>query len=129
MIELNENTHCLGIWFLDVPSEGFNVLATVTKQPGESYKGLVRFRYKRDDKAFDSADEKSGYIIDSESEERSAGMEVRRAIVKGLRAIHAKAGGSYNFLPLDCSGSEAAERLMAQPWAHMKWMPKEGADG
>jgi len=55
MIEFTENTYCLGIWYLQ--DETRDWLAAVTRE-GE-FVARYRFRYYRDDKAWDSDDVKN----------------------------------------------------------------------
>ena len=61
MIELNDNTYCLGIWWLE--ATGVDWLAAVTREGDGPLTLRYRFRYHRDDRAFDSADEKSWWTF------------------------------------------------------------------
>lgn len=58
-IELNEKT--VGIWFMPL-EEKQDWLASITEiEPDKKYQLVYRHRYHKDDKAFDSEDEKSWY--------------------------------------------------------------------
>lgn len=57
MINLTENTYCLGLWY--VQGDGCDWLAAVTREPNEPFVMRYRFRYYVDDKGFDSDDVKS----------------------------------------------------------------------
>ncbi len=61
MIELDDNSYIIGVWFSSNPVTGNNWLAAVVRDPEnpQKYKGWSRFRYIRDTKVFDSDDEKS----------------------------------------------------------------------
>ena len=60
-IELDENIYIVGMWFSSDPISGNDWLATIIRDPDHPtrYKGSYRFRYIKDDKIFDSEDEKS----------------------------------------------------------------------
>lgn len=59
-IEINEKSYIVGIWFSSNPITENNWLAGVVRDPEnpKRYKGWSRFRYVKDDKIFDSEDEK-----------------------------------------------------------------------
>jgi len=59
MIDLTENTYVLGIW--SVQGVGSDWLCAVTREGDDAFTMLYRFRYYRDDHAFDSEDEKVWY--------------------------------------------------------------------
>lgn len=59
MIDLNENTYCLGLWYLE--GDGKDWLAAVTRDGDGPMTLRYRFRYYVDDKAFDSNDRKNWY--------------------------------------------------------------------
>ena len=59
----------LGIWAFSIPNGDY--LASLNKLPDGSFRLLYRFRYYRDDKAFDSEDVKNWYegILSPDHEE------------------------------------------------------------
>jgi hypothetical protein len=60
IINVHEDGYYLGLWYLE--GEQKNFLATVFRNPGEELLRLTyRFRYRKDNRVFDSADEKSVY--------------------------------------------------------------------
>lgn len=60
MIEFNEQSYIIGIWYSSDPITGNNWLASAMRDPEnpDCYKGSYRFRYVKDNKIFDSQDEK-----------------------------------------------------------------------
>lgn len=60
-IEFNEESYIIGLWFSTNPITGNNWLAAILRDPDnpERFKGSYRFRYIKDNKVFDSRDEKS----------------------------------------------------------------------
>lgn len=60
-IELDNNSYIVGMWFSSDPKTNNDWLACVIKDPENplKYKGWSRFRYTKDEKIFDSEDEKS----------------------------------------------------------------------
>lgn len=60
MIELNDESYIVGIWFSSDPVSNNNWMSGFIKDPDnlKRYKGWSRFRYNKDDKVFDSEDEK-----------------------------------------------------------------------
>lgn len=60
MIELNDKSYIVGMWFSSDPITNNNWLACVIKDPEQPtrYKGWSRFRYAKDDKIWGSEDEK-----------------------------------------------------------------------
>lgn len=61
MIELNDKSYIVGMWFSSNPLNNNDWMACVVKDPDnpERYKGWSRFRYVKDSKIWDSEDEKS----------------------------------------------------------------------
>ena len=66
MIEMNDNTYILGLWYSNDPRTGNNWLCFIERDdsPDGDWKGVYRFRYKRDEKIFNSKDEKSWMTIE-----------------------------------------------------------------
>lgn len=60
-IELTESSYIVGIWFSSDPITGNDWLCTAIRDPEHPtrFKASSRFRYVKDDKIFDSEDEKS----------------------------------------------------------------------
>lgn len=73
-MELNDNTYLIGIWFSSNPHTLDSWLCHAIKDPDnpDKYKVFYRFRYKKDDKIFNSEDEKNHYEFgfnDTQSED------------------------------------------------------------
>lgn len=60
MIELNDKSYIVGLWFSSCPITNNDWLACMIKDPEQPtrYKGWYRFRYVKDDKIWGSEDEK-----------------------------------------------------------------------
>lgn len=60
MIELDENSYIVGMWFSSNPETNNDWMACVVRDPEDSrfFKGWSRFRITKDEKIWDSEDEK-----------------------------------------------------------------------
>lgn len=68
MIELDDKSYIVGVWFSSCPITGNNWLACAIKDPENptEFKAWSRFRYVKDDKVFDGNDEKSWTTLTAE---------------------------------------------------------------
>lgn len=61
-IELDSNTYILGFWFCSDLQTGNDWLCNVIRDPADGgWKGKYRFRYRQDEKLWDSEDRKVWY--------------------------------------------------------------------
>jgi len=76
MIELDDESYIVGFWFSSNPLSLDSWLACVIRDPDNptKYKGFYRFRYKIDDKVFDSSDEKKFVDFTSEGNKTDEDM-------------------------------------------------------
>lgn len=67
MIKLDENSYMVGIWFASSTKTGNDWMAYLIADPENKglFKIYMRTRYKKDEKIFDSKDEKSWMIATS----------------------------------------------------------------
>ena len=98
---------------------GQDVLAMVYKDtPEGEWRGTIRFRYYRDDKVFDSKDEKSVYELtapkDADPERLVQGMV--QAVTQATVAVGQEP--KVQVLPINGGVKELLATLKAQPWAH-----------
>lgn len=68
MIQIDEQSYIVGVWFSSCPETQNNWLACVIRDPEnpKCFKGWSRFRYVKDDKIFDGEDEKSWTTLTAE---------------------------------------------------------------
>jgi hypothetical protein len=118
-IVFKDGTEVLGYWFVDAERTvlRMNLMASVLKQPGETWKAHYRFRYIVDDSlGRDSKDRRSWWLVDSKSERKDDALH----LVEGMHKIADMAavipGATKYFVELDCSGYEAFDRLAEEPW-------------
>ena len=115
------------LWYAE--NEEHNYMALVHQdEPGGPWKLTYRFRYFKDDKVFDSEDEKHWYeAVDKEN----PGPEKLVATNDTLLATpQAKAQYPKGVSRMEINGgmAEMLKVLMAQPWAHAKLLDKDGAE-
>lgn len=65
MIEFDNKTYILGFWYSNDPQTNNNWLCCIVRDDASDgdWKGWYRFRYKKDEKIFDSDDEKSWVML------------------------------------------------------------------
>jgi len=123
MIELNDKTRVHGFWFCGM--DGIDWLAVVIKQGDGAWEAIWRFRYHKDDKHFDSNDEKMWYRISPQS----PGPELRgdvapKVLVQSMdtiaRKISKKMNSKYEYIHVGGNGAEAAEALSKTSFAQAK---------
>lgn len=107
------------IWFAEFPHGEGDFFACVFRHgPDKPWEARYRFRYYRDDKAFDSTDKKNAYAV----------------TMKQLPGVRERAIAAFDFLTklmpgvhrieVNAIGADATAVIMRQPWAHAKF---EGA--
>lgn len=120
--ELTERT--LGIWYTDIENGGATVgnwIATVEHGlDGGAYRLIYRFRWYRDKKTFDSADERSG------GEVHSADLEKLLTCCRLMLKCHGARGSStYELLRGADTVEQFMQRVIHAPFAHVKQVSKE----
>jgi hypothetical protein len=119
--ELTERT--LGIWYADIENGGATVgnwIATVEHALEGGYLMTYRFRWYRDEKIFDSQDERSG------GEVGSGELEKLLACCRLMLKAHAARGSStYELMRGADTVEQFTQRLIASPFAHSKKVSKE----
>ena len=75
-MEIREDDYILGFWFAEAEN-GDNWLMLLLRR-GEKYIGQYRFRYKKDDKVFDSKDEKSFYSFSAKTKDIAEGEMIKK---------------------------------------------------
>jgi len=116
MIELNENT--LGIWSVSLPVPG-DWMGTLQRD-GERLKLICRFRWYRDDKTFDSEDEKRWYEVTLGAHwSVSAAIESVRDLVRKMPAKEAH----WELIRGERSVEELAQLLLTMPGISHKTLP------
>jgi hypothetical protein len=121
-VEFTERT--LAVWYADIgpPNnpEGNWVASIEQVLDGANYELTYRFRWYRDEKIFDSDDERSGATL--RNPELDKLIETCRAWV----ALHAARGSkTYELMRGSDSMQQFFERLRTAPFAHVKQVSKE----
>lgn len=71
-IEFTEATRAF--WYVDIPAPRGNWIAAIDEAPGGGFTAQYRFRWYRDDKDFDSADEKNWWTIKGDDLQEALGL-------------------------------------------------------
>jgi hypothetical protein len=124
MIELNDESYIVGIWFSSDPVSNNNWMSGFIKDPDnlKRYKGWSRFRYNKDDKVFDSEDDKIWADLTAHEDQneddiintmRLAQLELKSAypdtdeiIVKGRLKKLMKLARGKSWMNMKASGGE-----------------------
>ena len=118
-IEVNQDTYVRALWYVDAPT--FNVLAWMYKPKDKPWCCGFRFRYYRDDKAFNSADEKSGHTMrfksgEPTSEDLDRCSEALNTTLEKLAMIE---DCTWERLDVDATGVATVGILQTRPWAQV----------
>jgi hypothetical protein len=111
-IEITDGTQAL--WYITIPNGDW--MAGINAQDGGGFKLTHRFRYYRDNEAWDSKDEKRWYS--GEIDDLAKGIEAVRLIVQKLK--EAGAGQSWEILRGTGSIEEFTAQFMRLPFVHAK---------
>ena len=135
MIELHSDNPPLGMWFiaLDEKTDFMGCLQPVKENPG-SFRFDFRFRIHRDDKVFDSEDEKHWYHM--QTKEPTTPDEIihkTRGIILRLAEMQPRDGASPpemdELLYRDYNNWDAyMEAFQSKPYAYAKMGTKEYAE-
>jgi hypothetical protein len=116
----SEDTYCVALWWIP----GFNQdwLAMLSRENGQ-WKFIYRFRYYRDEKHFNSADEKSVYGWEADANEVSEDVMLEKAdqCAKLIEASgYVPPGETPWRRVIRGNGGAALEALKAAPFTKMK---------
>lgn len=119
MIEFTEGSYIVGLWFASCPKTNDNWMCCVQRssENPNRYYGTYRFRYNKDDKIFDSDDEKSWQSFQSKFD------ETEEAVIKSINDIHDVIGLKYpekDFLLIQGGVEKFLEKARTVPWMNMK---------
>jgi hypothetical protein len=123
MIELNNRTRVHGFWFCGM--DGMDWLAVVIKQGDGAWEAIWRFRYHKDDKHFDSNDEKLWYRISPQAPGAALRADTAPAVlVQSMNKIAAeiskKMETKVEYIAVNGDGHKAAEALSKASFAQVK---------
>lgn len=108
----------VGIWFLRLTDDS-NWLCSLTEiEPDQRYRINYRFRYQKDDKVFDSADEKRAYKV-----EVTGTRTYVLATVRFIASEMKKAGAEDEIDELLMENRDVdgfLKALMEKPWAFVR---------
>lgn len=117
-MDFKQEDYVLGVWFAE-KKNGDNWLMTIKQKQGttDCWEGEYRFRYKKDDKIFNSEDEKNVYSlgIDGESEDQ---------IVEKLNGLFEVIKTEYTahseYVEIKGGMEKFMFRLAQCPWSNIK---------
>jgi hypothetical protein len=123
VIELDEKI--VAIWYLQITNTQDWMAAIREIEPEEKFELTYRFRYYKDDKAFESKDKKNWYK-GTIGGSRAFVIGSLREIAKVLAAT--SSGGELYELINDKGAEDFLHRLQDMPFAYVRMM-SEGAEG
>lgn len=117
-ISLKEDTHVRAIWY--VGTKTFDVIGWMYRPAGKAWNIGYRFRFYRDNRAFNSADEKHSWAIKPSVAEPSEAelQEIAAALDETLGMLATRLGVQAQRIDLNCMGLEAHLIISRQPWAN-----------
>ena len=118
MLNLDKTVWIYGIWSVAGDKKDWlgQLYRDIDNPNGWEF--LYRFRYHKDDKAFDSDDVKNWYKM-----KRNGTLEsVLETIADVLATIEREFGSQAHFTSLECAGDDPKVffELGAAPWSHVK---------
>lgn len=119
MIELLQDDYIVGFWYSNCPKTENNWLCCVKRNRENKmrYEGTYRFRYKRDDKVFDSSDEKSWMSFESKEDQTEQEMIASiDEIQKNMRFLYP----DMDFLLVQGDLALFMEKSKTKDWMHIK---------
>jgi hypothetical protein len=111
-IEVNDRT--VGFWFVTIPNGDW--MAGLQALDGGRFKLQYRFRYYKDDKAFDSDDKKNWYS--GEGDDYGSAVRTLRMVAEALKQ-QAK-GEMWEVLRGDGTVNDFMDKFMKLPFVHAK---------
>jgi hypothetical protein len=121
-MELTENDYILGVWFAE-DFQGNNWIMTI-KRPKDNmthWFGEYRFRYKVDDKVFNSQDEKSFYSFEIKDQDEK---EVLSQVNRIANVIKIKYGKSFSYTEVKGDIHKFQFRLAQEPFMNIQKLDK-----
>ena len=112
VVEIREGIEFAGIWYIELPDRIGNVFASISKQPGEQWRLVYRFRYYVDDKNHRSADKKSWYCYQGDKDNL---VDAFTFLAQKMES----AGASVDFIDATTPEQIHAE-VIKRPWAHLE---------
>jgi hypothetical protein len=126
MIELSDKVWVYGMWF--VQGNDVDWMACIRKVEGK-WRLDYRFRHYRDDKVYDSEDEKRWFSAVAKSEDTPLEPMVK-TVHEAAKVLADAQGTQVDFLLLECQGDDPKIifHLGLRDHVHMKTPSKEEAD-
>lgn len=117
-ISIDENT--IGLWFVNIPNG--DILTTLSRTPDDNNLEIMwRFRYYRDEKAWDSKDKKHWYrAVGPRQKQEEVISHIRMVCQASALRAGSHAEDYYELLRGSMSVREFMELLGKQPFAHTK---------
>lgn len=119
-IEVRDGTYFSSWWFVSGPGKDW--MAAVFRPPGEPWQVKYRFRYYKDDRAHDSADESSWYEVrgpsgDESTEHKLCAITDRMA---GMTAAYFGGSEVHKLLLKTDRAEQVMAALGRESWAHAR---------
>ncbi len=134
MIEINPENYYIGMWFFELPKHfsrfgnGGDFMMCVSRKKTEptTWKIVFRFRHKKDDRIWDSDDEKSWYSATATNKTEAQIEQDMHDYIKTIGVVAHEIG---DFFPIHGDGDEFARKITESPpkWMHAKHLTKEEA--
>lgn len=122
MVEPGPNAYTSAMWFMG--NEYLDWMFMLFKNKGENFfRANYRFRYHKDDKIFDSDDEKHWYSIVYKEDAIEDDLILKTHVVAKQLGVMLELEPEY--VPIKSDAPDALyEALKDKPWAHMRKLEK-----
>lgn len=119
-LELKPDDYIVGAWFSENPSYGNQLIILKKTIDKDHFEAMIRLRKYKDDKIFDSDDEKTVYHVVIDKSELEA-IE----IIEGMIKVVAPLGlDKVDFLEIKGSPTDLIEKGKSKPWFNIMKKPK-----
>jgi hypothetical protein len=119
--------HLVGMWYLPLTDDSDWLCGLTELESEKRYQMKFRFRYYKDDKAFDSKDERSSYVTTADCTKAYALATVRHLGNEML--AHGARGPLDELLMVNGDTRRFARELQDKPWAFMRMESIGNASG
>ena len=114
VITMDESVY--GVWFIAIPEHEQDWLCHIARNDDDTYTMTYRHRYYKDDKSFDSTDEKSWHVASGQLEGLLTCVQMAQS--SAVLLFGAENLGMYRLLREDKTFEEFMEEFKKMPFVH-----------
>ena len=122
-MELTEQDYILGAWFAE-DYQGNNWLMTIKRDKSDklNWQGEYRFRYRKDNKVFKSADTKTFKVFELNNQTQE---QVLKKIEELIKIIKVKYRKYFKYIEVNGDMMKFQFRMAQEPFANVKRVSRE----